>query len=287
MFNQKPIKLTTGIITLSSLILLSFSSMGVARTETSGSNNNEPEESIADSVPDRRRGGARRGIITVENSQDEDNYNQEILQVPERRKPAAHRNNNQCNFKPQELTALIPQNNIPGKTTATSPTLYFSVPAITANIEIEFVLRDHQDKLVQKQTFSGKGKAGIMGLELPAVSPISSTNSNSSYHWYLSVICNPGDRAYDIVVEGLLQPVPLETNLEKQLATATLEEKIKLYQTHDLWHEELETLATMKRSQPQNSRISKQLGQLLQSVKLDPSIGQQPLLGTQRLSLNR
>ncbi|MGK7883540.1 MAG: DUF928 domain-containing protein [Crocosphaera sp.] len=287
MFNQKPIKLTTGVITLSSLILLSFSSIGVAQTEIRGSNNNEREESIADSVPDRRRGGANRSTTIAANSQEEDNDNQEILKAPERRKPAASRNNNRCNFNPQELTALIPHNNIPAKTTASSPTLYFSVPAITANIEIEFVLRDHRDKLVQKQTFSGKGQAGIMGLQLPPVSPISSTNGNSSYHWYLSVICNPSDRAYDVVVEGLLQPVTLETNLQQKLVTATLEEKIKLYQTHDLWHEELDTLAKMKRSQPQNSGVSQQLGQLLQSVELDPSIGEQPLLGTQRLNLNR
>ena len=211
MFNQKPIKLTTGVITLSSLILLSFSSIGATHTETSGNNNNEVEESIADSVPDLLRGGASRNTTTAENSQDDDNRNSEIVQAPERRKPAGHHGDNQCeDFTAQHLIALIPEN-LRGKTTATSPTLYFSVPAITANIKIEFVLRDHKDTLVDEQTFSGKGQAGIMPLELPRFSPIDSPNSNNSYHWYLSVICNPSDRAYDIVVEGLLQPVDLSS----------------------------------------------------------------------------
>ncbi|CCQ54132.1 MAG: DUF928 domain-containing protein [Crocosphaera sp.] len=294
MFNQKPIQLTTGVITLSSLILLSFSSIGATQTETSDSNSDETEESITDLIPNRRRGGAGRSTTTVENVEDKEDENvedkedenTEIVQAPQRRKPAASRNDNQCNFNPQQLIALIPEN-LRGKTTATSPTLYFSVPAISANTEIEFVLRDTQDRLVEKQTFSGKGKAGIMGLKLPSVPRISEGNRNSSYHWYLSVICNKSDRAYDVVVEGLLQPVALEANVQQQLATANLEERIKLYQTYDLWHENLDTLATMKRSQPQNSRASQQLGQLLQSVKLDPSIGQQPLLGIQTLTSRR
>ncbi len=283
MFNQKPMKLTTGVVTLTSLILLSFSSIGATQTETNDNNDNEREESISDSIPDRRRGGASRSPTILEDGEDEDEED-EMVQAPQRRKPAASRNENQCNFNPQELIALIPEN-LRGKTMNTSPTLYFSVPAITANTEIEFVLRDPQDKLVEKQTFSGRGQAGIMGLKLARLPRVSTSNSENTYHWYLSVICNQGDRADDIVVEGLLQPVALESNLQQQLATATLQERLKLYQTHDLWHESLDTLATIRRSQPQNAQASQQFVQLLRSVRLDPSIGQQPLLGTQMISL--
>ena len=281
MFNQKPMKTVTGVITLSSLILLSFSSIGSTQTAT-GTNNTTEEESIADGVPDRRRGGASRSVIALENRGEEDN-DEEIVQAPQRRKPAASRNENQCNFNPQELVALIPEN-LRGKTTATSPTLYFSVPAIPANTEIEFVLRDYQDRLVEKETFSGQGQAGIMSLKLPTVAPVSANRSNGSYHWYLSIICNQNDRADDVVVEGLLQPVALNATLSQQLETATLQERLTVYQTYDLWHERLDTLATMRRSQPRNAQAAQQLGQLLQSVELDPSIGQQPLLNTQRLS---
>ncbi len=283
MFNQKPVKTTIGVITLSSLILLSFSSIGATQTATETTNTTEEEESIADVVPDRRKGGASRSVTIPENGEDEVEE-EETVEAPQRRKPAASRNDNQCNFNPQELVALIPEN-LRGKTTVTSPTLYFSVPAITANIEIEFVLRDPQDRLVKKQTFSGQGRAGIMPLKLPQVPLVSGSNANGSYHWYLSIICNQSDRADDVVVEGLLQPVALEANLSQQLETATLQEKLKLYQTHDLWHERLDALATMRRSQPQNAQASEQLGQLLQSVRLDPSLGQQPLLDTQRPNL--
>lgn len=283
MFNQKPVKTATGVITVASLILLSFSSIGATQTTTETTNTTEEEESIADSVPDRRKGGASRSVMTPENSEDEVE-DEEMVQAPQRRKPAASRNENQCDFNPQELVALIPEN-LRGKTTVTSPTLYFSVPAIPANTEIEFVLRDPQDQLLEKYTFSGQERAGIMAVKLPQVSPVSANNPNSSYHWYLSIICNQSDRADDVVVEGLLQPVVLEGNLAKQLETATLEEKIELYQAYDVWHERLDALATMRRSQPENTQASEQLGQLLQSVRLDPSLGQQPLLETQRSNL--
>ncbi|MEL4896484.1 DUF928 domain-containing protein [Crocosphaera sp. Alani8] len=288
MLNQKSIKITTRVMTLVTLALLSFPNIGLTQTTNTNNdgNSNEEEESIVGSIPDRRKGGASRSLTTPQDSKDdENNENEEIVQAPQRRKPAASRNDSQCNFNPQELVALIPEN-LQGKTTTSSPTLYFSVPAIAANIEIEFVLRGPQDELIEKQTFSGKGRAGIMGLKLGAVPDVSTTNPNSSYHWYLSVICNQGDRADDIVVEGLLQPVVLDSNQQQQLATATSEQRIQLYETHDLWHEKLDALATIKRSQPQDYQASQELRQLLQSVRLDPSIGEKPLLDTQILSLN-
>ncbi|EAZ92659.1 DUF928 domain-containing protein [Crocosphaera chwakensis] len=282
MFDKKPVKTTTGITTLASVIVLSFTSIGSTQTTTDANNTTQSEDSIANSVPDRRKGGASRRPQTPQNTEDE-----EVAQAPRRRKPAASRNDqNQCNFNPQELVALIPAN-LQSKTTSTSPTLYFSVPAITANTEIEFVLRGPQDELVKKQTFSGKGQAGIMSLKLPNGPRVSSPNGENTYHWYLSVICNQGDRADDVVVEGLLQPVTLESNLAEEIETASLEDRFKLYQSYDLWHERLDTLANMKRSQPQNTQLAQKLGELLESVELDSTIGQKPLLETEMLSLSR
>jgi hypothetical protein len=281
MFKHRPIKTTTDIITVASLILLSFPSIGTAQTQTNSNNPDSQEESIADVVPDRRKGGASRRPQTPENSDDE------VAQAPQRRKPAASRPlNNQCEFNPQELIALIPENLV-GATTTTSPTLYFSVPAIAAATEIEFVLRGPNDELVEKKTFSGQGKAGIMSLQLPNVAPVANPNSPNNYHWYLSVICNQADRAYDVVVEGLLQPVTLESNVVRQLEGATIQERVQVYQTHKVWHETLNTIAELKRSQPQNTNVSQQLEDLLKSVDLNPIIGQQPLLEPQVLSLNR
>ncbi len=281
MFDQTSTKTTIGVLTITSSILLSLTTLGTAQT-TSNDNDvpNEAEESIEGLVPDRRKGGASRRDQTPENNNDED-----VAQAPQRRKPAGTRPvMNKCEFNPQELVALIPENLV-GSTINTSPTLYFSVPSITASTNIEFVLRDTNDELVEKQTFSGRGQAGIMSLKLPRVPHISSPNH--TYHWYLSVICNEADRSHDVVVEGLLKPVILESNAQQQLEGASLEQRIQVYQAYDVWHETLHTLAKMKRSQPQNAQISQQLGKLLESVKLEPNLAKQPLLETKRLSLSR
>ncbi len=283
MFNQTSIKTNTGVLTIASLILLSFTSLGTAQTTTNQDNEpNEAEESIEDLVvvPDRRKGGASRRPETRENNNDED-----VAQAPQRRKPAGTRPvQNQCEFNPQELVALIPEDLV-GSTTTTSPTLYFSLPSITASTNIEFVLRGPNDELLEKQTFSGRGQAGIMSLKLPRVPHISSPNH--TYHWYLSVICNEADRSHDVVVEGILKPVAIESHVQEKLEGASLEQRIQVYQTYDIWHETLHTLAQMKRSQPQNAQVSQQLGKLLESVKLEPSLAQQPLLERKMLSLSR
>ncbi|MGK7941876.1 MAG: DUF928 domain-containing protein [Crocosphaera sp.] len=284
MFNQTSIKTTTKVLTLTSLMFLSFPTVGTAQTTTDNNDNvpNEAEESIEGLVPDRRKGGASRRPQTPQ-----DENNEDVAEVPQRRKPAATRPvQNQCGFNPQELIALIPETLV-GSTTTTRPTLYFSLPSITASTKIEFVLRGPNDELREKQTFLGKGQAGIMGLQLPMVAPISSLNPDNTYHWYLSVICNEADRSHDVVVEGLLKPVALESNAQQQLQGASLEEQVQVYQTYDVWHETLHTLAQMKRSQPQNAQVSQQLGKLLESVKLEASLAQQPLLERKMLSLSR
>ena len=286
MFDQTSIKTTTGVITIASSILLSLPSLGTAQTTTDNNNNvpNEAEESIERLIPDRRKGGASRRPETPQN---EENKDEDVAQVPQRRKPAGTRNiENQCEFNPQELIALIPKNLV-GSTTTTSPTLYFSVPSIVSTINIEFVLRGPNDELVEKQTFSGTEKAGIMSLQVPQVPQISSPNPNHTYHWYLSVICNQADRSHDVVVEGLLKPVVLESNAQERLEGASLEKRVQVYQSYDVWHETLHTLAKMKRSQPENGRIAQQLGKLLESVQLESELAQQPLLEPKMLSLSR
>ncbi|MDJ0509247.1 MAG: DUF928 domain-containing protein [Crocosphaera sp.] len=285
MFNQTSINTSIGILTFTSFILLSLSNLVTAQTTANDNNYNAPndtEESIEDLVPDRRKGGASRRPQTPEN-----NNSQDVAEAPQRRKPAGTRPvRNQCEFNPQELIALIPENLV-GSTVTTSPTLYFSVPSIAASTDIEFVLRGPNDELVEKQTFLGRRQAGIMALQLPRLPHISSSNPNHTYHWYLSVICNEVDRSHDVVVEGLLKPVTLESNAQQQLEEASPQEQIQVYQSYQVWHETLHTLAQMKRSQPQNAQISQQLGQLLELVKLEASLAQQPLLEPEMLSLNR
>ncbi|ACK65871.1 protein of unknown function DUF928 [Rippkaea orientalis PCC 8801] len=254
-----------GITSLLTLYIASFPQVSQAQ-----GNPNNGNDSLQ--VPDRRKGGASR------RPQPQEMNNEDRLQVPGRRKPAASRPvTDQCNFNPQDLTALIPQNLV-SMTAKDSPTLFFSVPSISPSTVIELVLRGPNDELIYQKNLQGQGKAGIMKVQLPKIDNFRPSESPNQYHWYLSVICNASDRAYDVVVEGLIQPSQINTNLQQKLPSATSTEQVKLYQDHNLWTETLDTLAELKRSRPQDPTILAMWSDLLKSVELDPKIAEQPLL---------
>ncbi len=212
-------------------------------------------------APDRRKpGGSRPGSDTVE--------------APMRRKPGGSRDllsNNTCRFDPQQLTALIPQS-LSSSTASASPTLFFAVPVINKQTSVEFVLRDQVDQLVYENTFSGLEQAGI----LPVTLPENTLKPSGEYHWYLSVICNPRDRAYDYVVEGVVQRVATLPSV--LMPKGNLEEQIKIYQSQNLWQDKLAVLADLKRQRPNDPQVLTLWKETLKSVNLDEAIAVNPLL---------
>ena len=211
-------------------------------------------------APDRRKPeGSRPGSDSIE--------------APMRRKLGGSRDllsNNSCRFDPQELTALIPES-LKGATTSASPTLFFAVPSISANTSLEFVLRDANDRLVYEKTVPGLGQAGILPMALPP----NTLSPSQDYHWYLSVICNNRDRAYDLVVEGFVQRLALDFNQKQSLDLAN---QIKFYQTRNLWQDQLAFLVELKRDRPTDPEVTNLWKQTLKSVNLDEAIAANPLL---------
>jgi hypothetical protein len=211
-------------------------------------------------APDRRKpGGSRPGSDSIE--------------APMRRKPGGSRDllsNNSCRFDPHELTALVPES-LKGGTASASPTLFFAVPAISAKTSIEFVLRDQNDRLVYEKTLAGLGKVGILPMTLPP----NTLSPSQDYHWYLSVVCNNRDRAYDLVVEGFVQRLALDPN---QTTNADPADRIKFYQTRNLWQDQLAFLVELKRDRPNDPEVTNLWKQTLHSVNLDEAIAANPLL---------
>ncbi len=272
MFKKTLLTKTATIWGITSLITLLIWNFPVLSQDQKSSDNQS--DSLADVTPDRRRGGASRRI---QNTQERTNKN-ETVEAPQRRKPAAGRpNDNYCDFDPQKLTALIPRNLV-STTVNPQPTLLFFIPGIAKGTDLELVLRSPNDELIYKKEFQSKGQRGIMNLQLPPLISVSPQVNATPYHWYLSVICNHSDRAYDIVVEGLIKPVSLNPTLAEKIAQATPTEQIKLYQDYNLWNETLNLLVSLKRSRPQDPTVIGLWEKLLESVDLDQTIAQQPLL---------
>ena len=220
------------------------------------------------------------GLVRAQSSNNTEN-DTEQLEGPDRRIGGGGRPAESCLFNKnqQPLTAIIPKNYL-GITAVASPTLFFYVPQIEQpqEVEVEFVLRDPNDKLVYETTFTLTGNAGIISLVLPDSKELNLLKINQDYHWYFSTICNPQDRSKDIVVEGLIRRVKLDPVLADKLAQATQIERVRLYLEANLWHDALTALAELKRSRPKDPAVLNMWTQILRSADLNEAIAQEPLI---------
>ncbi|NET35466.1 MAG: DUF928 domain-containing protein [Cyanothece sp. SIO1E1] len=173
-----------------------------------------------------------------------------------------------CAARDKQLTALIPDNYL-GTTVAAHPTLFFYLPQITAAQTVEFIIRDQNDHTVYETTFVTSGDSGIISLSLPDSATMQPLQVNKNYHWYFSIVCNPLNRAEDIVVEGWIRRIEMEPALANQLAHASPLDQVKLYLEAGIWHEALISLTELQRSQSENAAVLSAWSEALQLVGLD------------------
>lgn len=202
----------------------------------------------AEGLPGRRVGGGSRGC-------------QELQQSP--------------TIVPKQLIALMPETSL-GKTATDSPTFFFRLPQFTAPKLVEFVLQDEQEQPIYSTTFQSPNQSGVIPISLPA-DGIPRLVMGKQYHWYLSVICDPRDRAKDVVVEGITQRTQLQAELAAQLQAASPTQQIELLAAQGFWQDALTALATLRRQHPQDATLTARWTKLLQSVELG-TIAQEPLL---------
>jgi hypothetical protein len=197
--------------------------------------------------------------------------------APGQRSHAGSRGCNQTNqllassAEEKRLTALVPVYNhsdsqlVWGLTTAARPTFWFYIPyAIAPQNEIEFVLKDSQDRYAYRTKFSGKKTPpGIVNISLP---PTVSLSSNRDYTWYFLIYC--GSRTPASYVSGLIRRVD-RPNLEKQLRSATLREQVALYAEQGIWYDAVSELAKLHRNDAQNAKVNRDWTSFLGSIGLE------------------
>ncbi|WP_242037857.1 DUF928 domain-containing protein [Tolypothrix sp. FACHB-123] len=188
----------------------------------------------------------------------------------------------ECSSNAGRLMALVPQNNL-ALTQQAYPNILFHIPQTSKPTTIEFVLQDDSRKSVYEKTFTKdasntKADAGeIINLRWLDAQFLPELAIDKKYHWYLSIICDPENRANDIVVHGWIKRVAVEPNLAKKIERASLVERAHIYAQAGLWQDALATLAELRYSQPQDSQLAASWTQLLNSEKLS-AIAQEPLL---------
>lgn len=169
----------------------------------------------------------------------------------------------------QPIIALMPEDNI-GLTLSEHPTLWFSLPAVSPDRNIEFGLFDQAGKMVYEETLVASGEAGLTHLQLPATATPLEVNKN--YRWYLSVVCDPQSRSEDLFVTGWIKRIQPDSEVSEQLIHATDQERLSLYEASALWYDELTTLITLRRNDPTAPELAQRWNTLLNSVNLTQAL---------------
>jgi hypothetical protein len=164
------------------------------------------------------------------------------------------------------LTALVPEMSA-GLTLSQSPTFWFYLPyTLSSNQFVEFVLKDDQDRYVYKTKLSGaEVSAGIIRLPLPSTIALT---TNSNYHWYFVVHCEPQNQDRFVYANGLIRRVE-RPQLAQQLKVAPVQEHTRLYTDEGIWYDALTSLGDRLRLSPQDDSLKQDWTSLLEAVGLE------------------
>lgn len=165
----------------------------------------------------------------------------------------------------QSLVALMPSNTA-GLVLAERPTFLFYVPRTSAKTA-EFVL-DH----VQ----SGQRLVQAV-IDIPDAPGIYSFTPNLSvplqleqdYTWAFSMVCGTEGDVEDALVRGRLRRIKADPALVSQLDKATPLEQVTLYAKSGIWFEAINSLVTLRSTQPNDPELMAAWQKLLKSVGLD------------------
>ena len=171
-----------------------------------------------------------------------------------------------CSFDQGSLTALIPETS-PAQTSQVTPTILFYVPKTPKPQTLEFVLNDQNDEPVYETTLTTTGNSGIISVKVPQGA--TQLKPDQEYHWYLSMVCNPDNRALDVVVEGLLQRVEINQTTINKLTNLSPLARVDFYEKAGLWYDALDNLLALKQENCHDQSLSAKWKTLLSSLGLD------------------
>lgn len=163
----------------------------------------------------------------------------------------------------ENFVALAPTEAI-GVTAQQSPTIWVYIPNTIAKT-LEFSLFSGQQEGVYQTTIPIQG-AGLLAIPLPSSSV--KLVAGRPYSWAAALVCNPGRRSQDWLVEGTIQYQSPPAELQRQLAAASGEQQVMLYLQAGFWYEALHRYLELSRSHPRHASLTKLWADLLKSAGL-------------------
>ncbi|MGF1536674.1 MAG: DUF928 domain-containing protein [Elainellaceae cyanobacterium] len=172
----------------------------------------------------------------------------------------------------QRLTAVVPETNL-GLTTKAFPTFFAYLPANNATgAELHLYEEASGEQVYVAQIAMPPANEAAEYRYQPTVlqlsAPVSASDSapgavtlepGKNYIWALMLICDPAERTDDVIAIGVVQRVDaaylnrFSADLQRQLTGAEsvpAETKLSTYGRAGIWHELLETLAPLAKSDP-------------------------------------
>ncbi|MEP0873492.1 DUF928 domain-containing protein [Trichocoleus desertorum AS-A10] len=189
-----------------------------------------------------------------------------------RRNPAACPQDAVAGTKSSFLTAFSPTSK-PGLTVAAHPTFLVYVPRTRAETA-EFSLRNRAGQGIYRTTIALSNTPDIISITLPdQVAPL---EIGRTYVWSFAVICNPTDRVADQFVTGIVQRTKLSLARLRQIEQTPPRQRLGLYQEDAIWYDAVALLFKLKRSQTNDSDISRAWRQFMQAGGMETMVNVSP-----------
>lgn len=151
-----------------------------------------------------------------------------------------------------ELLAIAPtqpsiqqRQPVVGLTNATHPSFWVYVPELTEDaIALSLMLMrvdaTQQETLIATQWFGLPTQVGVVELPLPATLP--PLQPDTTYHWYVSVVCGEVDQSGNAIADGWLEYVAPEGVAQAQDPLV----QAAVYGEAGLWYDMIDVLATLR-----------------------------------------
>ncbi|MEM1256076.1 MAG: DUF928 domain-containing protein [Cyanobacteria bacterium P01_H01_bin.21] len=154
-----------------------------------------------------------------------------------------------CAVEP--LVAIVPESNL-GATAVPKPTLWLSMPEVSAAKQLEFYLFNAQDEIIYQTNFTVEPAADLVGLDFSNMADAPKLEIDQRYRWAASIVCNPNNRSENISVEGWIDRVDASTSGSR-----------------GLWYDRLGVLMEQLQQQPQDQSVLSQWQTLMASARLE------------------
>lgn len=158
------------------------------------------------------------------------------------------------------------------------PIFWFHIPQSLENVaQINFSLTDlASGKEVYRRGVEVPEKAGIMGISLPK-HPQYALSAGVNYSWHLEIDCAQSDGESVFALEGWLQRLPVDQNVQAKLATVAQNNQYTFYLQHNLLYDALSNLAQRRMVEPKNADLAIAWQQFLSELGWQDLVKQYPV----------